>query len=70
MKKKAFLLVALVFEVVFLLGILIYVGQKMDQHFEVQGFFTALAVFVVFIFWFFRLVILVKKPFSSSSGEK
>lgn len=70
MKKTAALLIALVFEVVILLGVFIYVGQKLDQHFEVQGVFTALAVFVVFIFWFFRLVILVKKPFSSAEGEK
>ena len=56
MKKKAFLVVGMGFEVVVLLWVFVYIGQKGDAYFQTGGWITSGLVILALFVWFYQLV--------------
>ena len=56
LNKKAFLLVGISFEIIFLLVLFIWIGQKADVHFHTDNFITTGLVIFALVFWFYQII--------------
>ena len=61
LNKKAFLLVGMSFEIVILLMLFIWIGQKADRHFRTNNFITIALVILALFIWFYQLIRLFGK---------
>ncbi len=61
LNKKAFLLIGISFEVVILLMLFIWLGQKADRHFHTNNFITMILVILALFIWFYQLIRLFGK---------
>ena len=59
LNKKAFLLVGMSFEIVILLALFIWFGQKADNHFHTDGLITLGLVVFALLIWFYQIIRLV-----------
>ena len=60
MWKKAFFLVGMSFEALFLIWFSVYVGQKLDTHFNTNMGFTFAFIILSLLIWFYQLIKLFK----------
>ena len=71
MWKKAFLLVGISFEALFLIWFSVYIGQKADRHFHTNMGITLALVILALLIWFYQLTSLfIPKGHDSSATGK
>ena len=62
MKNKSLALMGLGFELTGLIAVAAFLGQWLDQHFQMTGLATAGCVVLGFIIWIYRAVQTLKVP--------
>ena len=60
MWKKAFLIVGMSFEALVLIWFAVYMGQKLDTHFQTNMGFTSFFIILSLLIWFYQLIKLFK----------
>ena len=61
LKRKAFLLVGMSFEIGVLLALVVWLGQKADRHFNTGNALTAALIIGALLIWFYQLIRLFGK---------